>query len=185
MPEGQAGRGTGELRDAHPPPRAEGALFRRRARILYATAAGLYVADRVSKVLAERLLQGGPPIDIIPGVFRLRYTTNPGGAFGLFGGLTWLFVAASVVVVVAVVWSSRRLPASSSAIALGLVLGGALGNLTDRVVRGPGFSGEVVDLFDLQVWPVFNVADVGIVVGAAILILAGLARDRRGAERRA
>jgi signal peptidase II len=65
-------------------------------------------------------------------------------------------------------------------VALGLVLAGAVGNLTDRLIRGPGFSGEVVDFIDLHVWPVFNLADSAIVVGAAILLLHGLRRREPG-----
>ncbi len=143
----------------------------RLAILLYSTAGLVYAFDRVTKVLAEEHLQGRLPVEIVPGVLELRFTTNPGGAFGLFGGAAWLFVLASVVVIVAVVISSRRLPSGLGAAALGLVLGGALGNLTDRVIRGPALSGEVVDFIDFQVWPVFNLADSAIVVGAALLLL--------------
>ncbi len=145
--------------------------------MLYGAAAAVYGVDRLTKVLAEAHLQGRPPIEVIPGVFQLRFTTNPGGAFGLFGGLTWLFVAVSIVVIVAVILASRNLPATTTAVGLGLILGGALGNLTDRLIRGSGFSGEVVDFLDLRVWPVFNVADSAIVVGAAILVISGFRRD--------
>jgi signal peptidase II len=133
-------------------------------------------ADRVTKVLAERSLQHGP-IEVIPGVLDLRYTTNPGGAFGLFGGIPWLFASISVAVIVAIVIASRRLPATSSAVGLGLVLGGAIGNMIDRAIRGPAFSGEVVDFIDLQVWPIFNLADSAIMIGAGTLLIAGLRRD--------
>jgi signal peptidase II len=135
--------------------------------------------DRLTKVLAEANLQGRDAIELIPGVLQLRYTTNPGGAFGLFGRASWLFVGISVVVIVAVVVASRNLPSTATAIGLGLVLGGAVGNLTDRLIRGTGFSGEVVDFIDFRIWPVFNVADMGIVIGAAILLLSGFLRDRR------
>jgi signal peptidase II len=158
---------------------------RRLAVLLYSAAALAYVLDRVTKVLAEARLQGRAPIVIIPGVFELRFTTNPGGAFGLFGGAAWLFVLASVVVIVAVVASSWNLPSGLAAISLGLVLGGALGNLTDRVLRGPGFSGEVVDFLDFQIWPVFNLADSAIVVGAALLLLSTFRKEpaiREGAS---
>ena len=148
----------------------------RRALTLYGIAAAVLALDRVTKVLAERNLQDGP-VELIPGVLDLRYTTNPGGAFGLFGGIPWLFVAISAAVVVAIVLASRRLPATASAVGLGLVLGGAIGNLIDRAIRGPGFSGEVVDFIDLQVWPIFNVADSAIVIGAAVLLLSGLRRQ--------
>jgi signal peptidase II len=154
----------------------------RLAALLYSAAAVAYALDRLTKALAEARLRGRPPVEIIPGVFELRYTTNPGGAFGLFGGAAWLFVLASVVVIVAVVASSWNLPSGLAAVALGLVLGGAMGNLTDRVVRGAGFSGEVVDFLDFQVWPVFNLADSAIVVGAALLLLASFRKQPAGRE---
>jgi signal peptidase II len=150
----------------------------RLALLLYSAAALVYALDRVTKVLAEQRLSGRPPVEIIPGAVELRFTTNPGGAFGLFGGAAWLFVLASVVVIVAVVASSVRLPSPLVAVSLGFVLGGALGNLTDRVIRGPGFSGEVVDFIDFHVWPVFNLADSAIVVGAALLLLSSFRRER-------
>ena len=137
----------------------------------------MLTADRITKILAERNLQDGP-VELIPGVLHLTYTTNPGGAFGLFGGIPWLFASISVAVIVAIVIASRKLPATSSAIGLGLVLGGALGNMVDRVIRGPAFSGEVVDFIDLQVWPIFNLADSAIMIGAGTLLIAGLRRDR-------
>ena len=149
--------------------------------VLYGIAALVYAIDRVTKVLVEAYLRDRPPVELIPGVLELRFTTNPGGAFGIFGDLSWLFVLISVVVVGAIVFASRNLPSTISAVGLGLVLGGAIGNLTDRLLRGPGLGGEVVDFIDLQVWPVFNLADTGIVVGAALLLLSGLRRDRREA----
>jgi signal peptidase II len=169
--QGQAGGGANRLR--------AGPVRRRLAILLYSVAGAIYVLDRVTKLLAERLLQGGPAVEIIPGVFSLRFTTNPGGAFGLFGGLTWLFVTTSLVVTAVVIVASVNLPGRTSAVGLGLVLGGAVGNLTDRVIRGPGFSGEVVDFLDFQLWPVFNVADSAIVIGAAVLLLSSLRVERR------
>ncbi len=115
---------------------------------------------------------------MIPSVLQLRFTTNPGGAFGLFGSVPGLFVVISVLVVVAVVVASRDLPSTGSAVGLGLVLAGGLGNLTDRVIRGPGFSGEVVDFIDFHVWPVFNVADSALVLGAVVLVITSIRRDR-------
>jgi signal peptidase II len=122
-------------------------------------------------------------VELIPAVVQLRFTTNPGGAFGIFGSAPALFVAISVVVVVVVVVVSRNVPSTASAVGLGLVLGGALGNLTDRAVRGAGFSGEVVDFIDFHVWPVFNLADSALVVGAAVLLISGVRRDRTATER--
>jgi signal peptidase II len=150
---------------------------RGRVLLLYGIAALVYGIDRLTKVLAEAHLEGRPPIEVIPGVLHLRFTTNPGGAFGLFGGLTWLFVGVSIAVIGATVLASRSLPSKVSAAGLGLILAGAVGNLTDRLIRGAGFSGEVVDFLDLRVWPVFNVADSAIVVGAALLLISGFRRD--------
>jgi signal peptidase II len=146
--------------------------------ILYGVAASAYALDRVTKILAEEFLEGREPLEMISGVVQLRFTTNPGGAFGLFGGLGWLFVLISVLVIAVVVVASRNLPSTVSSVGLGLILGGAVGNLTDRFIRGAGFSGEVVDFIDFHVWPVFNLADSAIVVGAAILLFSGLRRDR-------
>jgi signal peptidase II len=140
------------------------------------------VIDRVTKVLAESHLQGRPPVELIPGVLQLRFTTNPGGAFGLFGNLSVLFVVFSVVVIAVVILASRKLPGRLSAVALGLILGGAVGNLTDRLIRGDGFRGEVVDFIDFHVWPVFNAADSAIVIGAALLLLQGFRRDRESSD---
>jgi signal peptidase II len=146
----------------------------RRARLalsLYGIAVLVYAVDRATKWVIQRELAGRPPIDLIPGVVRLRYTTNTGGAFGLFGGQAWLFFLATVVVCMVVAAASTRLGSVPSAVGLGLILGGALGNLTDRLVRGPR---GVVDFIDLHVWPVFNVADSAIVIGAMVILVAGV-----------
>jgi len=148
----------------------------RRARLalfLYATAAVIYGIDRLTKWLIEDNLAGRPPIDVIPGVVRLRFTTNTGGAFGLFGGQAWLFFGATAVVCAVIVVVSPSLQSRLTAVGLGLILGGALGNLTDRIVRGPR---GVIDFIDFRVWPVFNAADSAIVIGALIVALAGLRR---------
>lgn len=139
---------------------------------LYATAAAGYLADRLTKVVVERTLAGEPPLEIIPRVLTFNYTTNSGGAFGIGRSAPWVFAGATIVVSVVIVAVSFRLRRLPVAISLGLILGGALGNLTDRAVNGSGLSGHVVDFIDLQVWPVFNLADTAIVVGAVLLALA-------------
>ena len=98
--------------------------------------------------------------------------------FSLGQDLPWFFVFATISVSVVIVATAFRHTKPVTAVALGLVLGGALGNLTDRVVRGPGFSGDVVDFIDLKVWPVFNLADSAIVIGALVLAFGSLAADR-------
>jgi signal peptidase II len=154
----------------------------RRARLaglLYAVAAGAYLLDRATKLWAERSLAGRPPIQLVPHVLQLDYTTNSGGAFGVLQGQPWIFFAASLAVSAAIVAGSGRLSHRWTAAGLGLVLGGAMGNLTDRLVHGSGISGPVTDFIDLHVWPVFNLADSSIVIGAVVLVLATLAADGR------
>jgi signal peptidase II len=150
------------------------------ALLLFAAAAA-YALDRMTKALAEDHLAGRPPIVVIPKVVQLRYTTNSGGAFSLFPNHPWVFFGATLVVCAVILLTSWRLSSTLSAIALGLVLGGAMGNLTDRIVRGPGVSGQVVDFIDFHIWPVFNVADSCIVIGALLLVLAGVRREPKRA----
>jgi signal peptidase II len=150
----------------------------RLALLLYGVAAAVLLTDRITKVWARGSLPGRPPITLIPGVLDLSFTTNRGGAFGLFGGAAWLFFGATVVVCGVIVYASLALPGWLGAVGLGLVLGGAAGNLTDRLVnRGP-LSGHVVDFIHLHGWPVFNVADSSIVVGAVILVASSVLRGR-------
>jgi len=152
---------------------------RRLAGWLYGTACLAYLVDRITKLWAERALAGRPPVTVIPGVLQLNYTTNSGGAFGLGQSAPWVFVAATILVAAAIVASSFRLRSGPTAVALGLILGGAFGNLTDRAARGDGLlSGRVVDFIDFHVWPVFNVADSAIVIGALLLAVGGLRRER-------
>ena len=146
-------------------------VARRRAGLLvWAVAGGVLLADRLTKLWAERSLVDAP-IDVIRGVLTLRFTSNPGGAFSILTSVPWFFVvaAATVSVIVGVVAFLRDRPRLQS-VALGLILGGALGNLLDRVTRGPGFRGEVVDFIDVHVWPVFNLADAAVVMGALLLV---------------
>jgi signal peptidase II len=138
----------------------------------------VYLLDRLSKWWAIGSLAHRAPIVLIPNVFDLRYTENAGGAFSLFGSQPWLFLTATVVVVTVIVAASARLTSRATAFGLGAITGGALGNLTDRLVRGPGASGKVVDFIDLHHWPVFNVADSAIVIGVLLVLLVGLRRGR-------
>ena len=106
---------------------------------------------------------------------RLTLTTNRGGAFGLFDGLGPVLALLGVVFVVILLRSGRLVSGRGVHVALGLVLGGAVGNLLDRIFReGHGFlGGGVVDFIDLQWWPVFNVADCCLVIGAILLVILG------------
>ncbi len=154
---------------------------RRVVAYVYIAAAVAYALDRATKIWAEHALAGRDPIVLIPGVLDLDHTTNSGGAFGLGQSAPWLFAAASIGVSVAIVVASLRIEHVGTAIALGLVLGGALGNLTDRIVQSQGgpLTGRVVDFIDVHVWPVFNLADSAIVIGAVLLAVLSGRRDRR------
>jgi signal peptidase II len=145
---------------------------------LFATAAAAYLLDRLTKLIAVNTLEGRPPIRVLPGV-RLAFTTNSGGAFSIGGATPWVFVGATIVVSAVIVLTAFRHTNMLTGAALGCVLGGALGNLTDRIVRGPGLRGRVIDFVDVGPWPVFNVADSAIVIGAFLLAWTEI-RSRRG-----
>jgi signal peptidase II len=147
---------------------------RSRPAVLYAVAAGVLILDRLSKAWVEHSLAGRPPIRLIPGVLSLTYTTNSGGAFGLGRSAPWLFAGATIIVTAVIVVFSFRPIRPTVAVALGLILGGALGNLADRALNGPGFGGPVTDFIDFQVWPIFNLADSAIVIGALLLAFASV-----------
>lgn len=123
--------------------------------------------DQITKHLAVSRLDGGRVIDVIDGVLTFRLIYNPGGAFGLGQGQPGFFLVASIVIAVLVIALARRADDPRWVIPLGFVLGGGVGNLTDRILRSPG--GRVVDFIDLQAWPLFNIADSAIVVGVAAL----------------
>jgi signal peptidase II len=144
-------------------------LARRGGGIVLGTAAVVYLLDRLTKAWAESSLS--TPVDLIPGVLRLRFVTNPGGAFSFGTSAPWFFAGATIVVSVLIVATAFRTRSVWHSVALGLVLGGALGNLTDRIVRAPGLRGEVIDWIDVHIWPVFNVADMAIVCGAILLFI--------------
>ncbi len=128
--------------------------------------------DQLTKTWALRSLDD-QTIDLV-GSLRLRLVFNTGSAFSLASGLGPVLAIVGVVVVVALLRAGRDVEGWPARLALGLVLGGAIGNLIDRALRvGDGFlGGAVVDFVDLQWWPVFNVADVGITVGALLLAIA-------------
>ncbi len=150
----------------------------RSAAVLFTVAGLTWALDRLTKVWVERSLAGRPPIAVIPGVLDLRFTTNSGGAFSLGRSAPWIFVGASILVSGAIVATAFRHTNAGTSIALGLILGGALGNLTDRVLRGPRLTGHVIDFVDFHVWPVFNLADSAIVVGAVLLAFTSFGADR-------
>src|ERR1700754_2215484 len=154
-------------------------------------------ADIITKTVAVAQLENRAPLELLGGLVYLQLVRNPGAAFSLATGYTWVLTIVAIAVVVVIIRVARRLRSVGWGTALGLVLGGALGNLTDRIFRAPGpLQGHVVDIVSLfapdgRVWPVFNMAESSLVTGGVLLVL--LARlgppldarptsPRRGAE---
>lgn len=171
------------------PTESEWGVPRRPRRVLLLALIALngWAADLVSKVVAVRHLEGEPPVTVVPGLLYIQLVRNAGAAFALATGVTWLLTLIALGVVVAIFKVAGRLRSVGWAIALGLVLAGALGNLTDRLFRSPGpLVGRVVDFIsvfapDGSVWPVFNLADTAICLGGAFLVvLALLGRELDG-----
>jgi signal peptidase II len=172
-------------------------LYRRR--VYFLIAAGLLVADQTTKILAHRFLRGAGSIEVLPGWVNLWYSRNAGGLFGYFADWSepWRMLLLTALPVVAIVLIGRFIlqTAEEDRLTLGglaLILGGAVGNLIDRALRGevvdfldvyassPRLAGRLVDWFGTAHWPTFNLADSGIVVGAGRLLLNLL---RPGAQR--
>ncbi|MFR9753111.1 signal peptidase II [Nocardia sp. 004] len=144
----------------------------RRLPVLLALAAVVLGLDLLTKTLAVAHLTPGDPVPIIGDFARLSLVRNPGAAFSMATGMTWLLTLVAVAVVIGVIRIGRTMRSLWWAIGLGLVLGGALGNLVDRLFRAPGpLQGHVVDFVAIGWWPVFNVADSAIVCGAISLVV--------------
>ncbi|MFB7724247.1 signal peptidase II [Nocardia sp. NPDC056100] len=142
-----------------------------RLRTLLIVAAVLLGLDLLTKCLVVAKMTPGRPIHIVDDVVRLTLVRNPGAAFSMATGMTWLLTLVAAAVVIGVVRIGRTMRSLPWAIGLGMVLGGALGNLIDRLFRAPGpLQGHVVDFVAVGWWPVFNVADSAIVCGAALLV---------------
>lgn len=140
--------------------------------VLTVLVAGL---DQYTKVLAVQRLEPYVLHPVLGDALGLQLIFNPGAAFSLATGLTWVLSLVAVVVVGVVLCAARRMASVMWAIALGLLLGGALGNLVDRLLREPGFGrGKVVDFISYNGWFVGNVADVAIVVAAVLVALLAL-----------
>ncbi|WP_040733507.1 signal peptidase II [Nocardia tenerifensis] len=143
-----------------------------RLRTLLIIAAVLLGLDLLTKCLVVANLKPGEPVSIIGDFARLSLVRNPGAAFSMATGMTWLLTLVAAAVVIGVVRIGRTLRSLWWAIGLGMVLGGALGNLVDRLFRAPGpLQGHVVDFLAIGWWPVFNVADSSIVCGAILLVV--------------
>ncbi|MDR3584810.1 MAG: signal peptidase II [Desulfosporosinus sp.] len=144
--------------------------------LVWLTMIGVWIIDRLLKVLVQTKFVPGETLIVIPKVFHLTFVLNPGAAFGLMAGRTWIFVVTALLVVGGVIYGQFRIPRSEmlTRLAIGMIGGGALGNLYDRLVIG-----RVVDYLDFQIWPfVFNFADSMIVVGVGLFMLRLLLEER-------
>jgi len=145
--------------------------------VLFAVVAVLgYLTDLITKIIAVARLEDADPVVVIPHVLHLTFLRNPGAAFGMATGFTIVLTVIALTVCVVVLRMARQLRDPMWAVGLGLLLAGALGNLTDRVFREPSpLQGHVVDFLQFPdwppSWPVFNIADVMINVAAVIIVV--------------
>jgi signal peptidase II len=134
----------------------------------------VYALDQIVKALVVAHLTYGETVDVLGRVLQLHYVTNPGAAFSFATGQTWIFSIVAAAVVVAIVVMARRIKSLWWAVLFGMLLGGALGNLTDRLVRPPAFGrGQVVD-FIYTPWmmpAIYNIADSFICISMAIFVV--------------
>ncbi|MFJ4279771.1 signal peptidase II [Streptomyces massasporeus] len=159
--------GTGEAEATAARPRG-----RRRIAVLFAVAAFAYAIDLISKLIVVAKLEHHPPIEIVGDWLKFEAIRNAGAAFGFGEAFTVIFTMIAAAVIVVIARLARKLYSLPWAIALGLLLGGALGNLTDRIFRAPGvFEGAVVDFIAPKHFAVFNLADSAIVCGGILIVL--------------
>jgi len=132
----------------------------------------MYVVDVVTKVVAIDRLSGRDDVEVVGELLQLHLTRNAGAAFSTGTQYTVVLTCIAMVAVVVVVWLSTRVRNTVWAVALGFLLAGVAGNLTDRMVRDPGpFRGHVIDFLMLPNWPVFNVADICINIAAGLILV--------------
>jgi signal peptidase II len=174
VPQGDPVRGVQTAGGAPLTPPAPGpAPARPRVRLLLGVAAFVITADAISKAIAVAHIREYSEIHLIGNLLMLTLTRNGGAAFNLGGtGMTIVFTAIAASVIAYILRAARNLRSTAWAIALGLLLGGASGNLIDRIFRAPGFlRGDVIDWIQLPHWPVFNVADSSIVCAGVLVVL--------------
>ena len=156
--------------------------------MFFAVAFAVYLLDQVTKAIAVAHLEDRPPVRVLGDLLQLTLVRNPGAAFSTGTSYTIVLSLVAVTATVVVLVLARRLRNPLWAFGLGCLLGGVLGNLTDRVFREPSvLRGHVVDFIALPHWPVFNVADMAINVAAAVIIIQALrgvphSGDRPGAR---
>jgi signal peptidase II len=151
--------------------------------LVIAVATAVWLLDQASKLVIVHVMADRADLRLLGGLITITYTRNPGAAFSVGTGTTWAFTLVAVVVAVVIIRTSRRLGSKWWAVCLGGLLGGAVGNLTDRIFRAPGiFRGHVVDFIHPSHFAVFNLADAAITcsaIGMILLSLLGVELDGR------
>jgi signal peptidase II len=169
----QAARGaslTGD-HEVDPPVRPRGSKARLLA-VFGLVAVTMYAVDVISKIIAVDRLDGRPDVEIVGDFFVLHLVRNPGAAFSTGTGYTQVFSCLAMAAVVVILVLARRIGSLGWAFALGFLLAGVAGNLTDRLLREPApLRGHVIDFFMLPHWPVFNVADICIDIAAGLILI--------------
>lgn len=129
--------------------------------------AAVIVVDQLTKYVIQQNMQLGASIPVLPGVFHITYILNPGAAFGIMEHKTLFFILIAVVLLGGILYMFPKIPREYKLLrgGIGLMAGGAVGNVIDRAR-----TGYVVDFFDFRIWPIFNVADIAIVIGVSFII---------------
>ena len=179
----QAARGA-SLKPSDPDSQPSRPRPRRRYLVVFGVVAALtYAIDLVTKIVAVEVLAGNP-VEVVGDLFTLYLARNPGAAFSTGTGFTEVLSVIAVAATLVTLWIARRLGSVGWALGLGFLLGGVVGNLTDRIFRAPGpLEGHVVDFLRLPNFPVFNFADIWINIAAATIIIQSLRGIRVDGER--
>ena len=127
----------------------------------------IIIIDQISKHYIQQNMQLGASIPVVKNVFHITYILNPGAAFGIMEHKTVFFIVVAALLLIGVIYIFPRIPAEYKLLrnGIGLMSGGAVGNVIDRAR-----TGYVVDFFDFRIWPIFNIADIAIVIGVAFII---------------
>lgn len=137
--------------------------------LVWLTMAAIIIVDRIIKIVVMEMFTPNETKMIIPGIFHLTFVFNPGAAFGLLAGQTWIPIGTAILVLLGIIYIQFRLIIENRLIrlAMGMIGGGAMGNLLDRIL-----GGKVIDYLDFPIWPfVFNFADSMIVIGSLLLVI--------------
>lgn len=155
-------------------------------RILGRTALAVVAFDQLAKYLAVAQLENKPPIRLIGSLLQLSFARNPGAAFSFATGATVAFTILAMAACLGILWFSPRIGSNPWALVFGAILGGAFGNLIDRLLRAPKiFQGHVVDFIELPHYPIFNLADSAIfcaAIGGIVLTMRGISIKSEQAE---